>query len=490
MLLVLSILGLAYLFLATAGTMRRFETYTIFYDLLADCFREGHLNLSITPPPALVRDPFGVAHRDLWFWDATYYNGKYFIYWGPFPALIQALLKTAFRIRGTVGDEYAALVMYVVYLLSGGLLIERVWCRLFDALPRGLLWLSVVAFAFAHPTPYLVSSGSVYEAAIAGGQAFLLAGLVFAFDAVWSTPTHSEPRARLLAAGTLWSIALACRISVAFAVPLLMLATAGCMTSATARDWKRRSRCLAWMGGPVALVVCMLLTYNKLRFDAWFDFGVHRQLTTTPFRANLEYLQANLYSYLLRPIRVACEFPYLFPERSIRALRFPSWFQVPRGYSTAEALTGYLLTLPLAWLCPLPLLLHSKAGVPADAIARGRVWCVACFTILAIVPALPTLGQSVATMRYLGDSAAGVVLLGILAIWTLVWRARHRQALRCVALGFGSCVLLATVALGLLFGVQGYYDQFRKVNPRLYEAIARPLSLCRKTSSSDLRAPQ
>jgi hypothetical protein len=75
--------------------------------------------------------------RSLWFWDASLYGDHYYLYWGPLPAVAIAIVKTMFRIRGTVGDQFPLFARYTIYLVAGALLIARLSRRLFDGVPPG-----------------------------------------------------------------------------------------------------------------------------------------------------------------------------------------------------------------------------------------------------------------------------------------------------------------------------------------------------------------
>ena len=112
-------------------------------------------------------------------------EGHYYLYWGPLPAVFLALVKSAFGFRATIGDQYLVFAFYVAYVLSGTLLVERMARRLFPKVPLYLVVMAVLVLTLAAPNSFLNGSGQVYQAAIVGGQAFLLTGLVFAFDAVW-----------------------------------------------------------------------------------------------------------------------------------------------------------------------------------------------------------------------------------------------------------------------------------------------------------------
>ena len=80
--------------------------------------------------------------------------------------------------------QYPVFAVYSIYVVAGALLIDRLARRIFPGLPLYIVLLSILVFALANPTPYLVATPGIYEAAIGGAQAFLLVGLDFAFDAL------------------------------------------------------------------------------------------------------------------------------------------------------------------------------------------------------------------------------------------------------------------------------------------------------------------
>src|SRR5262249_31872875 len=159
--------------------------------------------------------------------------------------------------------------------------------------------------------PFMLGRGGVYEAAIVGGQAFLLLGLVFAFDAVWKDDRLRRSRLRLAAAGLCWAFAIGCRASLAPAALLLVAGTAALVRRPGERPWRARLGSALWVGLPVAAGALGLLLYNKARFDSWLEFGLNHQLTTIHLLKGAVYVPANVFSYALRPMDVSCVFPYL-----------------------------------------------------------------------------------------------------------------------------------------------------------------------------------
>ena len=103
----------------------------------------------MSPDPALLAkaNPFDPRWRSLWFWDASLYGDHYYLYWGPLPAVAIAVVKTMFRIRRTVGDQFPLFAAYTIYLVAGALLIARLSRRLFDGVPAWLTALCIAVFA-------------------------------------------------------------------------------------------------------------------------------------------------------------------------------------------------------------------------------------------------------------------------------------------------------------------------------------------------------
>ena len=110
----------SYVFIVTAGRFTVWPTWNTNYDLLAEGFRSGHLYLARAPDPALLAkaNPFDPAGGRSGSGTPACYDGHYYLYWGPLPAVAIAIVKTVFRIRGTVGDQFP--LFAVLHDLPGG----------------------------------------------------------------------------------------------------------------------------------------------------------------------------------------------------------------------------------------------------------------------------------------------------------------------------------------------------------------------------------
>jgi hypothetical protein len=94
------------------------------------------------------------------------------------------------------------------------------------------------------------------------------------------------------------------------------------------------------------------------------------------------------------------------------------------------------------------------------------------------VTALPSIGVFGATMRYLADIGAGLVLYAIWGAWSLHQHLRHRKWTRRAFDGGMTVLATGTIVLGLLIGYQGYIGHFQTYNPKLHERLSKSLSLC------------
>src|SRR5512135_3109583 len=118
-----------------------------YYTLLATSFRQGELSLSLRPDPALLElaNPYDPAARQgikvpL---DLSLYNGKFYLYWGPAPALLVAIAKPL--LPGQVSDAYLLFAFVCGTFLFEFLLLMHLQRRFFPELPKWIIILSIFA---------------------------------------------------------------------------------------------------------------------------------------------------------------------------------------------------------------------------------------------------------------------------------------------------------------------------------------------------------
>ncbi|MFI5317584.1 MAG: hypothetical protein ACHQ6T_17920 [Myxococcota bacterium] len=503
--LLLLAIELVYAFMISGGSLWHWPTWSYIYDFQAQGFRSGHLYLPRTPDPRVLAasDPWDPKLRPLWFWDASLYNGRYYSYWGPLPALALVLVEPLFGAASPIGapglgDQYACFALFSLQLVAGALLIDRMALRAFGDVSLARVLGAIALFAFTSPTPWMVARPAIYEGAIVGGAAFLLLGIVFAFDAISAEPDSSAAGRALWLAGLSWALGLGCRVTVGPPAALLIAGTALLLprpqpstkrrkTPPNLSPWPTRARAAARMAAPVGASALLLLGYNRLRFDSWLEFGTHWQLSLMRVHTSWSYVFPNVYSYLLRPIWVTCHFPFLVGRRIPEPSWFPPGYALPEGYWTTEHVVGMLFVAPWILLAIPALALTARSALAAaraegglvslEPRARAFLFCGVAFS-LALVNGVPMIGQFIAVMRYLGDVVGALALLGIFAAWALRGRFAelpfvHRSLAAAVGL-----LAAVTIAAGFLFGLQGPEDTLARLSPATFLRLDHTLSFC------------
>jgi hypothetical protein len=466
----------ATVYVATAGRFPQWpDSPTQFYDMQADGFLSHQTSIKVEPSKNL--------------WDASYYNGRNFIYWGPVPALMVTAIKVLAGSSKAIPDNVVATAFAVAFLMAKLMLVLLVSSRLFpDLRARWAIVLSFTVMALAAPSLFLMARPAIYEASILAGQFFLLAGICAALFGL--APGHSRRRRNLscLVAGVSWALAIGSRITTIPAVAILVPATAiayGLVSGApgTRRAIERSGGPFCFLAVPVLVAGVGLAAFNKVRFDSWMEFGVAYQMTSLKASWAGQFVLPNLYSYLLRTTGFSCTFPFISTRWNVSGA-FPFSFPIPSGYSISEPVIG------MAWLSPffalgaialISLLAWSVRAIRTRSVDVAHVsihWLTFCALTLATAGGVAVLGMPLATMRYTGDVSTGLSSLSLVGLFLALTRLQHGR--RLVYSGFVTFVLILaayTVAAGFLSGVDGYYGQFRNNNPRVYRAWAELLSL-------------
>jgi len=250
-------------------------------------------------------------------------------------------------------------------------------------------------------------------------------------------------------------------------------------------DWRPFiGRALAF-GIPLAAGAIGLMAYNQARFGSPLDFG-YRYLITGPTipqdpsrSSSLDYVLPNTYQYLLRPLQVERDFPYV-RVAWVKNDAWPAWIDLPPDYFYTEPVASLLLAVPLtvlalaAGLRSLWLRLNGLApgSVPRPESDRG-LWnwlfmSLTGSTLLAFAVILVFINNS---LRYVLDAALTATLLSTLylASWRLRIRARKwERGFWAVAWRLGA---LLTPVFGVLIAITGYSNAFEETNPGLFKRL-------------------
>ena len=468
------VITLIYIWLSTGGTMYEFFPTTYYYDYLTDAFLHGQPHLLIEPAKELLAlpDPYDPQANEKWrLHDASLYQGKYYLYWGPAPALLLLLFKYIFP-GFMIGDQLLV-VGFVIgiffFMMKFILIITR---DLFKNIPEWVIFIGALVMGLAISQTWLLGRPFIYEAAISAGQFFLLAGLLCAY---YAFEKKNQKEALLVLAGICWALAVSSRATQAVAVVFLFLLTTWRIMRTPDKkyilDWKS----LLALSLPLVTGMFLLAWYNYVRFGSVLEFGMTYALSGNrnddAFR--LDHLIPSLYFYFVRvsSIKLESHFPFLdtmFAQSEIISL--------PKSYVAHVDTIGLLWVFPFIWILPVSIVFgyyfrKSNPFIIKDAIGKSKlIWFGLCLigASTALLPQLLFLGTP---MRYFADFLPGVALLTFFVFCFVYTNLEsYSKALYSFLIIFLS-LSFASVIFGFLLGINSEigFTLFSDNNPALFK---------------------
>ncbi len=459
--------------------------YTRYYDRQADAFLAGSLSLLEKPPAELLAlaNPYDYHNREGlgYLWDASLYRGKYYLYWGPVPALVAAGVKLIHPV--VVEDQH--LLMFFIAGLATVLAVLLHWLRstFFPKTPAWTELLLVMIGGVSVPVLWLINRPSVYETAIGGGQFFLLLGVYTALRGLAAQHRNGW----LVCTGLAWGASVGCRVNNAIAVAWLA-GLEGLYLVVQAKSARERIipvlclalPLLAWAGG--------LGYYNLARFGSVFETGHRYQLTGPALPSDyslvisMHYIAPNLYNYLFRPLDYSWkDFPFVFAPFLTEKM-WPWFIRLPEYYYSAEPAAGIFLSAPFFWLIALPALRPLRAAwnwanerlpsppEPPRPLLTWGWWMIAGAALLNLVSLSVFISS---TMRYLADVVPLLTILTGLCLWQELDTLRQKPGFRRLLLAIALILGLASILISLFVNFHVGDNRFEANNPHLYWNIAR-----------------
>ena len=419
---------LIYAWFGSSGRWGIWKSHTQYYDSLARSFLNANLYLPIEPDPKLLAlpNPYNPSARtgiEVPV-DITLYKGKYYMYWGPVPALILTVIYPFFH--GRIGDLFLTFVFVCGIFLLQTLLLLTIWNRYFRNLPRWALYISILLMGLAGPLMLLrhnYESAVIYEAAITSGQFFLMGGLLVTLTAVTRS---SISRWRLFLAGILWALAIGSRQILAAPVGFMILILTFWLFRTNAWSFKKTTQLLIPLGLPLVFGFVCLGWYNWARFGSVTEAGLYYQLAGWNLRDHYNelfsqtYIFQNIQNYLFNAIDFTSKFPFVFMPKGSETQILP-FYSVPEVYN-AQPIAGLLYTFPFAIFAVVPFFVlasrrksaqnYVEAGdrMPLNLITFGLCGSsLIAFSLLMIF--------FWAGMRYFGDFTPSLMALSVVGFW-------------------------------------------------------------------------
>ena len=423
-----------------------------YYNLLLDGYLDGQLHMKVEVPPELLKlkDPYDPNLRPpgLGLHDASFYKGKYYVYFGVAPIVV---LMLPFRlITGSdLPQGVAALVFVYAGFLASVALLLAVRRRYFPKAGTLITAAVVLVLGMASLGPVLLRRPHMWELPIGAGYCFAMLALLCVWRSLHAarglatTWPGRSGAAWFGAAGLCLGLAVGSRPTYLVAIPLL---------TAPVVWWWRQGKRFPWRAavcalGPLAVIGVAMAWHNYARFDDPLQFGQAYQFSLdyeskmAHFRAS--HVPFNVWRYFFSAAQWSPYFPFISPAD------LPP---KPPGFGGHDDVYGILRNLPVGWLALLaPLALWRRE--PADRGTLGAWLGAAALLFGAMAGILVFFFGSLA--RYQSDfTPALMVLAGVGALAAERWLgaiggAAARNTTRITVLGLAG----VSVGFAVLFSL-------------------------------------
>ncbi len=434
---------------------------------LTDAFLAGQFSLLTEPDPLLqtLDNPYDINARlavDLYAdWqyrmDVSYYNNKYYCYFGPVPSLLLFVPYTL-ATGQYLQTGWACLIFAVFAAIFMAMALEAFVKKYYGSLPYGYLFLGNLILWFSGGLLWNVRRPMFYELAILSSAAFVSLGFYLIIKAIGEEKLFMAP----LAGGCLsLALAVGCRpLSILYSAAIVPVLWTQYQKYKTDRTTVRRAA--AAIALPYLLVGGLLAYYNLARFGSITEFGVTYQLSTIDMTGESwkpQALPICIWLTMLTSPVINCNFPFVYGDMTGQL-----YFLGRLARQNRE--------IGLFFLNPILFILASPAAVrqAKRAYGKGPVWAV-LFT-LACALAVFTLSSFTGgvAVRYATDY--GVVMSGVaLLIFFGLYPAAEEKELT----GLLSKLLLIAAAIAVFLGffrsLMGEDQLLLRYHPDLYTKL-------------------
>lgn len=471
----------------TAGTfLKWYPYYHTYYDRLAEAFLNGQTHLLEKPDPNLLAlsNPYPYENRAgaKYLWDVSFYNGKFYLYWGPTPALLLAGLKLL--VHQVIEDQ----ILVVGFLLGiAGLLVGVGYSLWRWSDHHGPRWLPAALFPALGLNLYLLwptGRPGVYEAAILGGQFFFLLSITCLIKA---TTTNAPSYGWYGVAGVGFALAMGSRMPLVLSVGWVTLMVVWRSWSVFRREPAIMFRQVGAFLFPILFGGSLLLWYNVARFGNLLETGLSYQLGIPeypPERSWLfswKYIVPNSYQYFLRQPLFQAVFPFVrFPF--IKESSWPWFIRLPDHYLYHEPQGGLLLVFPLLLVIPVGLVYimvewagcWRRSGFWQACRSWGlqsERWIVVLLLGAGLLQVSLILFYFFSAIRFQLEYVPVFSLAAVLLIHNLDNRLEGHRWYRLFFRGLVTGLALYSIGVGLMGGFGAGEERFELNNPTLFSQL-------------------
>ena len=441
-----------------------------FYNLLADAFEAGRLDLLIDPPKELAelpnpRNP--QANEKTRILDLSLYKKRFYIYFGAVPA-ITLFMPFRWLGIGKISEPFAvAIFCYGLYLCSLYILLTCVR-RFIPNANRGLITIGILAVAISNTIPYNLRHPVVYEVAICSGAFFVMLALALLLHS-WSDKQFHK--GWLLLASASFGLSVGCRPVYFFSCLFIFLIYL-IILKRESFSFKNIITYGISLALPFCFIVFCVALYNYKRFGSFSEFGMSYMIGPTEWDLkSYMYRRCNIppgfFLTALCPPKIDSIFPFIHLSPF-----YPLDF--PKGFVMEEPVAGFFATSPITLLIFAIAVIGIKQKFSKPAVFVAAI--ISAFGLLILFTEGFMLYAT--TMRYQMDFAPTILLGSI--IGGIYFESQFKASPQKMLFKWSmACLFAFGISSHLAFGMTGIFDTLRRGEPKQYfalEDVFRPVS--------------
>ena len=419
--------------------------------------------------------------------DVSLYKDKYYLYFGPVPALILSIIKRI-GLVSKFGDQDIVFVFVSGIFIFQSLMILKIWKRFFQNVSVWILIMCILFGGLISPLTWILTQARIYEAAASAGQFFFLAGFYFIIIALELKPAAKKSFFFFIG-GIAWALAIGSRLTQILPIGFvtLVIAYLTIRTYRQTKEWLKAIFAMELLGGPVVLGIAVLARYNWARFHSVFETGLSYQLAGSAdlqryshFLFSPLYILPNLYGYLAMPPQLNGTFPFLESVPGTGASIF-SFIVLPNIYYN-NILTGLIFTTPFVLFAGIgmasfvlkKIIPMSPAGQGDDRfLFKGLMTSLLGSFVFGFAPLVSFFWVAA---HYQTDYVPSLIVLSIIGFWQGYSFLISKPTVRKLYVAAGFILMVTSIIISILLVLSAHAAQFQKFDPILWNGLVRLFS--------------
>lgn len=289
------------------------EKYSI---QLVDALISGKVNIEekVSDDLKKLENPYDIGAREgiYYLWDAAYYDGNYYVYFGVVPAILvlvpYRLITGEYLLLTTMG-----MIVSVIGNISLAFLIRRIFISYLKKAPYSIMLMSYIIAIIASGMLWLDSFLCIYQFIIIFAFTFAITGLYLFFKAI-----SKEGKTNfifLFLSCLCLALAVGCRPTyILYSVIILPKLLSIFIDNIRKKDKNQIIKFILSVAIPYVTIGICLMIYNYIRFDSILEFGQNYQLTVNDIKSLGFRISAGIIGgiqYLFSFLNISFQFPFI-----------------------------------------------------------------------------------------------------------------------------------------------------------------------------------